>query len=252
MADFTVSTCTLWPLFCSSPLGSIASLTCQLAIARPQPEWPQTFCGAAGIDVRWVDCNDRISGQKHATSEVCLTPPNSDEVIVRFVSAPNTAHTRSGARQPRRRLCRHRRGTRLSGDGLCRSRRRSMARAANLDTGTLLGRVMAHEIGHLLLGTAMHRPSGLMRAEWSTTLLARRIPNDWRFSTLDAAGAREGVLKRAHADQQPIVQFDAARPFRASTRSTKPVPATCPSCPICATLLPADRVPFHLLVEPSL
>jgi len=34
-------------------------------------------------------------------------------------------------------------------------------------TPVLLGRVMAHEIGHLLLGAKAHSPSGIMRAHWS-------------------------------------------------------------------------------------
>ena len=33
---------------------------------------------------------------------------------------------------------------------------------------TLLGYAMAHELGHLLLGTNSHSPTGLMRADWRT------------------------------------------------------------------------------------
>jgi hypothetical protein len=127
-----------------------------------------------------------------------------------------------------------------------------MARSAGLDAGTLLGRVMAHEIGHLLLGTANHRPTGLMRAEWSTALLQRRIANDWRFSTLDAASAREGVLKRVRAVQPTRTAESSLVTLPCLDSLKEAVPATCPTCPICATFLPADRVPFHLLVEPSL
>jgi hypothetical protein len=206
--------------------------------------------GAAGIDVRWIDCNDHLSPRKHVTSEVCLTPPNSDEVIVRFVSAPANPRTRPGADSL---------GDAYVDTAAARGslatvyvdRVGLMARAANVDAGTLLGRVMAHEIGHLLLGTATHRPSGLMRAEWSTTLLERRLPNDWRFSTLDAAGARAGVLRRARTVQP---SSDRSTPLTVPCVATlhESVSATCPSCPVCATLSPADRVPFHLFVEPSL
>lgn len=35
-----------------------------------------------------------------------------------------------------------------------------------LNLGTVLGNVAAHEIGHLLLGTNSHSPSGIMRADW--------------------------------------------------------------------------------------
>ena len=55
-----------------------------------------------------------------------------------------------------------------------------------VDTGTLLGLVAAHEVGHLLLGTAYHAERGLMRADWSDALLARES-QAWRFSMGEAA-----------------------------------------------------------------
>jgi hypothetical protein len=45
--------------------------------------------------------------------------------------------------------------------------------------GTLLGRAIAHEIGHLLLGTAQHSATGLMRALWSDLELQRNAADDW-------------------------------------------------------------------------
>jgi hypothetical protein len=205
---------------------------------------------AAGIDVRWTDCKDRFSSNQHATSPVCLTPPNPDEVIVRFVSSP----------QPASRVT-------VSADSLGDAyvdtaaaagslatvyvdRVENMARAAGVDAGTLLGRVMAHEIGHLLLGTPTHRPSGLMRAQWSTTLLQRRMANDWRLSSLDAASARDGILRRARTVEAMngggagVVTVPCVQSARA------PSPASCPLCPVCATLSPADRMSLDLLVEP--
>ena len=62
-----------------------------------------------------------------------------------------------------------------------------------VDTGTLLGLVAAHEVGHLLLGTAYHAEGGLMRADWSDALLARESQG-WRFSTGEAARIH-GVLE---------------------------------------------------------
>ena len=42
-----------------------------------------------------------------------------------------------------------------------------LASRARVDSGTLLGYVMAHEIGHLLLGPG-HAPEGVMRASWKS------------------------------------------------------------------------------------
>jgi len=55
-----------------------------------------------------------------------------------------------------------------------------------VDTGTLLGLVAAHEVGHLLLGSTYHAEGGLMRADWSDALLARESQG-WRFSMGEAA-----------------------------------------------------------------
>jgi len=59
------------------------------------------------------------------------------------------------------------------------------AERVGVNHGTLLGRVMAHEIGHLLLGIDYHGPAGVMRAEWPDDSL-NRDADDWRFSMLEA------------------------------------------------------------------
>lgn len=59
------------------------------------------------------------------------------------------------------------------------------ASRAGVDRGTLLGRVMAHEVGHLLLGTGYHGDAGLMRAEWPHGMLGR-ADAEWRFSLFEA------------------------------------------------------------------
>lgn len=43
------------------------------------------------------------------------------------------------------------------------------ARLYHVDLSTMLGHVIAHEVGHLLLPTFAHSPTGLMRAEWDRT-----------------------------------------------------------------------------------
>jgi hypothetical protein len=44
---------------------------------------------------------------------------------------------------------------------------------SNLDLGGILGSVIAHEIGHLLLGSNAHAISGIMRAHWESSELHR-------------------------------------------------------------------------------
>ena len=47
--------------------------------------------------------------------------------------------------------------------------------------------MIAHEIGHLLLGTTRHARYGVMRALWLTTELRRDQPLDWMFSGREGA-----------------------------------------------------------------
>jgi hypothetical protein len=61
---------------------------------------------------------------------------------------------------------------------------------------TVVGRVAAHEIGHLLLGTNSHSPIGLMRAGWD---IRRVEPTDWRFSSRDAAAIKRKLLEAGAA-----------------------------------------------------
>ncbi len=43
----------------------------------------------------------------------------------------------------------------------------------NIDLGGVLGTVMAHEMGHLLLGSNAHAVSGIMRDRWEDDELRR-------------------------------------------------------------------------------
>jgi len=71
-----------------------------------------------------------------------------------------------------------------------------LAAAARVDVPTLLGRAIAHEIGHLLLGTAAHAAVGVMRASWSPDALRHSTARDWRFTPADAEALRAAARRR--------------------------------------------------------
>jgi hypothetical protein len=64
------------------------------------------------------------------------------------------------------------------------------ATRVGVESGTLLGLVIAHEVGHLLLGTGYHSWNGVMRADWPDALLDRSGER-WRFSKLEGARMRQ-------------------------------------------------------------
>lgn len=51
-----------------------------------------------------------------------------------------------------------------------------------VEPAILLGVIMAHELGHLLLGTDSHSSAGLMRASWHREDLARAVKGSLLFS----------------------------------------------------------------------
>jgi hypothetical protein len=74
---------------------------------------------------------------------------------------------------------------------------RAVADGASTSWPTLLGRAIAHEIGHLLLGSADHPRLGLMRALWSHDELRGLKPAHWGFSPREAAQMRDTLRRRS-------------------------------------------------------
>ena len=54
--------------------------------------------------------------------------------------------------------------------------------AWNVNLSDTLGAVMAHEIGHLLLGSNSHTPAGIMRARWEGQELNRMARGNLLFT----------------------------------------------------------------------
>ena len=72
----------------------------------------------------------------------------------------------------------------------------SVARGAGIDARRVLGLAIAHEIGHVLLNSNTHAPSGLMRANWSRNDLRRKDDAAWHFLETEAAHVRSAALER--------------------------------------------------------
>jgi len=61
----------------------------------------------------------------------------------------------------------------------------AVARRTGVARSELLGRALAHEVGHLLLGVRGHSRSGIMRAVWTDDELTRDRSDDWVFASAD-------------------------------------------------------------------
>jgi hypothetical protein len=164
-------------------------------VALPEPELAGAretaggILGGAGIQVSWRDCR---RAEDAPTPSACDGPLQPNEVILRIAAAA-AAKAEPGTLGYSLIDTERRRGWLST---VFADRIGVLARQARTDRAGVLGRVMAHEIGHLLLGTTRHARSGLMRARWTPAEVSRR-DSSWRFSLQEAADMRRDVMARA-------------------------------------------------------
>jgi hypothetical protein len=65
--------------------------------------------------------------------------------------------------------------------------------------GNLLGAAMAHEIGHVLLGSNEHSIQGIMKATWGPAEFQLLACKRLQFTPQESAGIRAGLYRRAEA-----------------------------------------------------
>ena len=140
----------------------------------------RTLLGRGLVDVRWQKCTSPNS------SPICTVPPERSELLLVL---------REGAR------CQDKPAT--LGEAIVGRQERGvlatvyvscvtwLATAAGTDVGVLLGRVTAHELGHLMIGDAAHARRGLMRANWTSDEVRRNRAADWAFTAADVAAMRQ-------------------------------------------------------------
>ena len=149
---------------------------------------------AAGIHPIWRPC--------HATG--CVARPKPHEVEIRFVRS--TSGSEPGSLGFAAVDVEMRAGTLAT---IYVDRVAALASQAGVDRGDLLGYAIAHELGHLLLGTTEHAAYGLMRATWRADELRRALPLDWVFS--GAEGKEMRLRLSARVAQQPVEESVVVR-----------------------------------------
>lgn len=75
---------------------------------------------------------------------------------------------------------------------------RDVAIRGGTEQARVLSVVIAHEVGHLLLPSDAHTPSGLMQARWQPSEFHRAAVQGAPFSTADAETIRQALDQRRH------------------------------------------------------
>jgi hypothetical protein len=138
----------------------------------------------AGVDVKWIDCD---------VSEACRSEPGPTELWLHLLD---------------------KRPTILSGDTLgfallthaplneggyaavSWEAIRNLADAIEADAGPVLGIAIAHELGHLLLGSHAHSQDGVMAAHLRNSQLARAGRGQLRFDDAQVEAIRNEIRRR--------------------------------------------------------
>jgi len=78
------------------------------------------------------------------------------------------------------------------------------AQRLNVSAPRLMGHTIAHELGHLLLGSNSHSPAGIMTARWDATTVTRICQEGLYFNHQQSELIRSEVRQRQ--DQQSVVE----------------------------------------------
>jgi hypothetical protein len=131
----------------------------------------------AGVSVRWVDCP--TSHAVLADFPECQTPPRFNDYFLSILSSQMTA-TQGNYEDAMGAADDSELGSRRA--AIFFNRIDSHAGGDQAPADVLMGRVMAHEIGHLLLGPNAHSRSGIMKAAWSARELSMLAAHEMFFT----------------------------------------------------------------------
>ena len=155
----------------------------------------------AGVDAGWINCSETATATDTVPAR-CAQPLKSNEVAVRIIRVQTSGHHHEwtlgeSLLDPVRRT-----GTLAT---IYVDRVESLARAGCVDASTLLARAIAHEIGHLLLGTTAHSRRGLMRRVWSREELIRARAADWLFPAEEATHLQQALARRLDTTPDAVI-----------------------------------------------
>lgn len=158
-----------------------------------------------GVELSWVDCP--LNAPTAQLSPACMTPHTSTDIHLNVVPdlAPLVGESAMGtsvATPPPDR-------GQYAYISYARAKR-VLLEAPQLTLGQLLGHGIAHEIGHLLLGTNSHSRSGLMSAHWNAQELRLAAGGQLNFSKDQAVAIRDDV--RARQAQQKTAESEQVAP----------------------------------------
>ena len=157
---------------------------------RDAIETAASVMATAGVRIAWTLCAPVASSES-----ACNMPPQNTERVVRLMQTSPTWRPQEGVSMGDSVVDRGSQSGVLA--TVYADRVSWMASRAAVDPAVLLGRAIAHELGHLLLGSR-HTSAGIMRRSWTLNEFRWPRPGDWQFTTEQIAvlGLRRSGLEK--------------------------------------------------------
>ncbi len=167
--------------------------TSSQAVRQAEEESSRIF-HEAGVELTWLDCpTSQAEAEKHP---VCDAPLDALPVDLRILPAAMAARLSSSREQAGFALPSGRAGS-ASAVWVFYLRVQELAASRVASEAQILGNVMAHEIGHILLGPHHHSPLGIMRAHWDRKYLEEASRGELYFTPDQAKLLRSNAQARA-------------------------------------------------------
>ena len=163
------------------------------ALLSHAEEEATTIFRQAGVEAAWVDCP--LSGAELDRFPACQQPMGGADFALRILSAAMTERAPAGGEALGFALpC----PEDLAGcyAEVFYQRISDWASGAEISAYQLLGHAMAHEVGHLLLGSNSHSRDGIMRPQWNPDDLRVIARASLRFTPEQTERLRAACLGR--------------------------------------------------------
>jgi hypothetical protein len=165
------------------------------SVLLPSTKAASEILREAGVDTVWVEC---FAGQASLPDSVCTNPVTPLDLVVNLLPQcqAHSFHLRDEIL-----------GVAMEGTGqnfgilasVFYDSVKVYAAHRGLNLFQLLGHVIAHEVGHLLLGADSHSSDGVMRACWSGKELVAAAQRGLSFSFSEKKKLQIILIARTHA-----------------------------------------------------
>lgn len=164
----------------------------------------------SGVETRWIECAAPSPGAK--SDPRCTSKTKPTDLVIRILAKEMTDFKHHGEFGVALLPAHGGFGQRAS---VFYNRARDYANRWQGSEGSLLGHLIAHEIGHLLLGANSHSGSGVMSLRWTRNTIARASLGVLLFTEREAREMRAQVAQRVRLAAGPT---DSAETIRLDSR----------------------------------